>query len=58
MRQHGRPDAVQMEFHVSRHARDHYQFDVALFSLGGNVLFANFHAPRVFAPMISRSAPF
>jgi glycosidase len=41
--------AVQMEFHVSREARDRYQFDASLFSLSGNVLFANFHAARVFA---------
>jgi hypothetical protein len=40
---------VRMEFHVSREARDRYQFDEALFSLSGNVLFANFHAARVFA---------
>jgi glycosidase len=38
-----------MEFHVSREARDQYQFDESLFSLSGNVLFANFHAARVFA---------
>jgi glycosidase len=40
---------VQMEFHVSRQARDRYDFDQALFTLTGNVLFANFHAARVFA---------
>ena len=38
-----------MEFHVSRKARDLYQFDQSLFSLIGNVIFANFHAARVFA---------
>ncbi|HDQ73178.1 MAG TPA: alpha-amylase, partial [Chloroflexi bacterium] len=37
-----------MEFHISRTARDRYQFDQALFSLSGNVIFANFHAARVF----------
>jgi glycosidase len=42
-------NAVQMEFHVSRKARDFYQFDQSLFSLVGNVIFANFHAARVFA---------
>ncbi len=41
--------AGQMEFHISRQARDRYQFDQALFSLSGNVIFANFHAARVFA---------
>lgn len=40
---------VCMEFHVSRKARDLYQFDETLFSLSGNVIFANFHAARVFA---------
>ena len=40
---------VQMEFHVSRQARDRYQFDESLFTLSGNVIFANFHAARVFA---------
>jgi glycosidase len=40
---------VQMEFHVSRQARDRYRFDESLFSLSGNVLFANFHGARVFA---------
>jgi glycosidase len=38
-----------LEFHVSRHSRDRYQFDQALFQLTGNVVFANFHAARVFA---------
>jgi glycosidase len=41
--------AIQMEFHLSRKARDFYQFDQSLFSLVGNVIFANFHAARVFA---------
>jgi glycosidase len=43
------PRAVGMEFHVSRRARDRYQFDQTLFSLTGNVIFANFRAARVFA---------
>jgi len=38
-----------MEFHISRAARDQYQFDQSLFSLSGNVIFANFHAARTFA---------
>ena len=37
------------EFHVSRRARDRYAFDDTLFSLTGNVVFANFRAARVFA---------
>ena len=30
------------EFHISRQARDYYQFDQTLFSLSGNVIFADF----------------
>jgi glycosidase len=37
------------EFHISRKARDLYQFDDALFTLSGNVVLLNFHAARVFA---------
>jgi glycosidase len=42
-----------MEFHVSRQARDKYQFDESLFSLNGNVVFANFRAARLFAQKIN-----
>ncbi|KPL24651.1 MAG: alpha-amylase [Anaerolineae bacterium SM23_84] len=42
-------DRLTMEFHISRNARDVYQFDETLFSLSGNVIFANFFAARVFA---------
>ncbi|MER3457579.1 MAG: hypothetical protein C4309_02035, partial [Chloroflexota bacterium] len=45
---------VVMEFHVSRQARDRYQFDEALFALSGNVIFANFHAARAFAQKINQ----
>jgi glycosidase len=38
-----------MEFHVSRQARKRYKLDDSLFSFNGNVIFANFHAARVFA---------
>jgi glycosidase len=38
-----------MEFHISRQARDQYEFDQSLFSLSGNVIFANFYAARAFA---------
>jgi len=41
--------AGRMEFHVSSAARDHYQFDLSLFSSSGNVIFANFSAARAFA---------
>lgn len=39
----------QFEFHISRQSRDRYQFSETLFSLSGNVIFANFHAARTFA---------
>ena len=42
-------DVAVREFHISRQARDRYQFDKTLFSLSGNVLFADFRAARVFA---------
>ena len=42
------------EFHVSRQARDRYDFDLSLFSLNGNVIFANFHAARLFAQKINQ----
>ncbi len=37
------------EFHISRQARDHYQFDELIFAQSGNVIFTDFHAARVFA---------
>ena len=44
-----------MEFHISRQARDRYQFDQALFSLNGNVIFADFYAARLFAQKMNQS---
>ncbi|HUL30823.1 MAG TPA: alpha-amylase, partial [Thermodesulfobacteriota bacterium] len=38
-----------MEFHISRKARDRYEFEESLFSFSGNVIFLNFHAARLFA---------
>jgi len=38
-----------MEFHISRTARDRYQFDQSLFSFNGNAILADFHAARLFA---------
>jgi glycosidase len=43
-----------MEFHIARQTRDRYQFDDALFGLTGNVIFANFHAARVFAQKMNQ----
>ena len=42
-------DRPTFEFHVSRAARDLYGFDDALFSVTGNVVFANLEASRAFA---------
>jgi glycosidase len=41
------------EFHVSRRARDRYLFDDTLFTITGNVVFANFRAARVFAQQMN-----
>jgi glycosidase len=38
-----------MEFHVSREARDRYEFGQMLFSFSGNIVFANLSASREFA---------
>lgn len=43
------------EFHVTKQARDKYQFDEILFSTNGNVVFANFQASREFAHKINQS---
>ncbi|HUP83929.1 MAG TPA: alpha-amylase family glycosyl hydrolase [Candidatus Limnocylindria bacterium] len=40
---------MRFEFHVSRDARQRYQFDEALFGLSGNVVFADYAAARRFA---------
>ncbi len=46
--------AALFEFHVSRAARDRYQFDDTLFATNGEVIFANFHAARVFAQRMNQ----
>jgi hypothetical protein len=46
--------APVMEFHVARSARDRYHFDESLFQFSGNVIFANFHAARVFAQKMNQ----
>jgi glycosidase len=43
-----RPTPI-FEFHISRQSRDHYQFDQLLFGQAGNIIFADFHAARLFA---------
>ncbi len=46
-------ESSRMEFHISRHVRNLYQLDDMLFSLSGNVVFANFHAVRQFTQKIN-----
>ncbi len=43
-----------MEFHISRQARDRYQLDDSLFSFNGSIIFANFHAVRLFVQKINQ----
>ena len=43
-----------VEFHVSRKARDFYQFHESLFSQSGNLIFANLHAVRVFVQKMNQ----
>jgi hypothetical protein len=42
-----------MEFHISRRIREKFDFDDTLFSYDGNVIFANFHAARVFVQKVN-----
>ncbi|PWH20070.1 MAG: alpha-amylase [Anaerolineae bacterium] len=42
-----------MEFHVSRRARQKYNFDQRLFATNGNVILGNFRAAREFAQKIN-----
>ncbi|MBN1954247.1 MAG: alpha-amylase [Anaerolineae bacterium] len=45
---------VRKEFHISRQARDRYQFDDALFSLTGRLILANFTAARGLAQKMNQ----
>jgi len=44
-----------MEFHISRQARRRYRFEDSLFAFNGNVIFADFHAARVFAQRMNEA---
>ncbi len=44
---------MTFEFHVSRAARDRYEFEDALFALTGNVVFADYAAARRFAQQMN-----
>jgi glycosidase len=45
---------MTFEFHVSRDARQRYDFDEALFGLSGNVVFADYAAARRFAHAMNK----
>ena len=42
------------EFHISRLARDKYEFDEMLFSFDGNIIFANLLAARQFTQKMNQ----
>jgi glycosidase len=44
---------AKFEFHVTRQAREKYQFDKTLFSTSGNIILANFRSAREFADKIN-----
>ncbi len=48
------PEGNYFEFHVSRKAREKYQFDEKLFALNGNVILADFAAARRFAASMTK----
>jgi glycosidase len=48
------PEVNEFEFHVSRNAREKYQFDEQLFALNGNVVLANYAAARRFAESMTK----
>jgi len=49
MVRHIHRDSTVREFHISRKARDRYQFDQTLFAIQGNVILTNFRAALAFA---------
>jgi len=52
-----RVDAAPREFHVSRGVREIYGLDESLFTVSGNVVFADFHAARTFAHRLNEHRP-
>ena len=45
------------EFHVSRKVREAYGLEESLFSISGNVVFADFHAAKTFAHQLNELRP-
>lgn len=44
----------EFEFHITREAREKYQFEETLFSMKGQIIFANFQASRLFADLLNK----
>ena len=44
----GYSEFVKMEFHISRQARDYFQFNQSIINMSGNVIFANFDGAQLF----------
>ena len=44
---------LHMEFHISKHIREKYQFDLGIFQTDGNVILGNFHSARKLASVIN-----
>lgn len=45
---------LKMEFHISKQARDKYQFDSSLFETSGNSIIGSFHSARVLAANVNK----
>ncbi len=46
---------MKFEFHISKRARDKYQFEESLFKTNGNVVLGSFHAARLLANKINNN---
>ena len=44
---------IHYEFHISKFSREKFKFDESLFSLSGNVIFADYYAVRLFVKKIN-----
>jgi glycosidase len=51
-----RPSGQFLEFHISRKAREHFNFDEFLFTLSGDLIFPNFRAVQNFAAKINEKS--
>lgn len=43
----------QLEFHIARHVREKYKFDLSLFSTDGSIIIGNFHGARLLTEKIN-----